>query len=124
MKRDRVDAEIYPMGGIAAAADERGEAWLSRQPAAGRKIPQEEVKRFAPELLKYRAVFESAPHVWFGGGSEGDAETKPREPGTHGHWPTRYRAVFILWGPGIPAAGAGEMRMTDFAQEFRRVLGL
>ncbi len=124
MKRDGMTGGIQAMGGIAAAEDDRSEAWLAKQSAIGRRIPREELARFAPDLLNYRAVFESAPHVMFGGAAEGEAETKPHEVGNHGHWPARYRAVFVLWGPGIKPARTGEMRMTDFAGEFRRVLGL
>jgi len=124
MKREGMVGGVHLMGGIAAAEDERSEAWLAKQSAMGRRIAREEIERFAPELLKYRAVFESAPHVMFGQAADGEPETKPHEVGNHGHWPTRYRAVFILWGPGIQASRTREMRMTEFSGEFRRILGL
>ena len=89
----------------------------------GRQIPRGEIERFAPELLNAKAVYESAEGVMFGGNGK-DIRTKPKEIGNHGHWPTRYRAVFLLSQPGVPPARLPEIPMTGIAGQLARVLDL
>ena len=65
----------------------------------GREIPKDEVQRIAPDLAKAEALFESAPGAFFDPAASGPERSKPREIGNHGHWPMRYRAVYVAWGP-------------------------
>lgn len=105
------------MGYIAVADTPEAAAALRSTNGVGREIPAAEVAKYAPQLATAAAVFESAPGVEFGTG------TKPREAGNHGHWPARYRAVYVLWGTGergeIP-----EMQQTDIALRLAHVLGI
>ena len=127
-KRDRVGG-IEPRGGIVCARSEAGAEWLrrfARKPdsVVGREIPHSEVERLAPRLASMRAIFESAPHVWFGAAEAGPVETKAHEPGAHGHWPTRYRSVFVVWGAGVSKRDLGEIQMTSIAARLAGFLGI
>ena len=98
---------------------------LASDPAngIGRRIPREEIERFAPELLNAKAIYETEKGVMFGGNGR-DIRSKPKEIGNHGHWPTRYRAVYVLSGPGITAEHLPEISMTEIAGRLAGVLGL
>jgi arylsulfatase A-like enzyme len=116
---------ISPRGGMVLAETENAAQWLKSLPAdygIGREIPQDELKRLAPPLAGKRA-FEPAPGVWFGFGTDA-LYGKTGETGKHGHWPTRYRAVYLEWGPGIPAGRLDEMPMTGEAARLAALLGL
>ena len=123
-ERDKVDG-IAPRGGFVIASSPSAAAWLralSVEHGIGREIPQDEIARFAPPL-KGKFVFEPAPGNWFGPGND-VLLAKPHETGNHGHWPTRYRAVYAAWGPGIPHALLPEMKMTEIADRLARFIGV
>jgi len=118
---------IQSHGGIAIADDAAGSAFLRAtakdpQYGVGRQIPKDELAQFAPQLMKADAVFEPAEGFMFA--SSGDIVGKPHEKGNHGHWPTRYRAVFVLWGPGIPPAKLPEISQKDIAGKLAAVIGI
>jgi hypothetical protein len=73
-------------------------------------------------------VWESAPGFQFGGGgpngSSSEIFSKPHEVGNHGHWPTRYRSVCVLWGTGVKPGTLPELRLTDLAARLAEVIGL
>ncbi|HEU0119983.1 MAG TPA: ectonucleotide pyrophosphatase/phosphodiesterase [Bryobacteraceae bacterium] len=113
--RDRV-AGIDVRGGFVIAETPAAAQWLRSlgpEYGIGRPIPEAEVARFAPPW-KGKFLFESAPGIWFGSGTD-VLSTTPKESGNHGHWPTRYRSIYAAWGPGIPAARLPEMRITEIA---------
>jgi hypothetical protein len=118
---------LRAMGAIAvaetkAAADFLRE--LAREPryGIGRAIPKDELARFAPEYQSAAAVFESAAGFMFGGNPQGEVFAKPRETGNHGHWPMRYRSVYVLWGAGVPPAVLPEFSIKDIAGRLAAVL--
>ena len=85
----------------------------------GREIPKAEVDRFLPNTPP-RSYFEPAPGCFF-------VRATPKIPGElgrHGHWPTRYRATVLLWGPGIKKESLPEMDMRDAAPRFANILNI
>lgn len=117
---------LQQRGGIVVAPDSKAAAAL-RQLAAdakygiGREVPRTELERFPSGIeTGDGAVFESAEGFLFS--PRGPEFSKPAEIGTHGHWPTRYRAVFVLWGPGVRHEGLPEISMKDIAGRLARVL--
>lgn len=89
----------------------------------GREIPKEELARFPSTIpANAAAVFESADGYLFS--ATGPEFAKPGEIGNHGHWPMRYRAVFVLWGPGIRHEALPEFSMKEHAARFAQVLGI
>ena len=107
---------------VAAAELQR----LSQNPAngIGRRIPAAEWGRFMPGKPQPIAAFEPADRFLF---SPKPLETrygKPYEIGAHGLWPGRpdYRSVFLLWGPGIPAARLAEISILDIYSRLRAVV--
>lgn len=121
---------VLAFGGVAVARDEAAAAWLRRErkqnPKAGigREIPSEELTRFPSTLPRGAAVFESAEGFLFLPGKDGDIFSKPREIGNHGHWPLRYRAVYVVWGPGIQRETLPEFSMKEIAGRLARILGI
>ncbi len=118
--------DVIAYGGIAIAPDEAAAEFLRalrKDPAngIGREIPKEEVARF-PSALPAGTVFESAEGFMFT--QNGPASSKPSEIGNHGHWPMRYRAVYVLWGAGIPHEALPEFSMKEIAGRLARVLGV
>jgi predicted AlkP superfamily pyrophosphatase or phosphodiesterase len=119
---------VIAYGGIAVAQDEAAAEFLRtlKKDAAygiGREIPKEEVVQF-PSVLPLTAgtVFESSEGFMFT--QNGETFSKPSEIGNHGHWPTRYRAVYVLWGPGIPHEVMPEISMKQIAGKLANVLGI
>jgi predicted AlkP superfamily pyrophosphatase or phosphodiesterase len=92
----------------------------------GRVVPKEELARFAPQYTKAAAVYEPAPGFLFPANPTvgGEIFLKPRESGAHGHWPTRYRSVYVLWGAGIKPAKLPEISIKDIAGRLADVLGV
>lgn len=88
----------------------------------GREIPKDEIIRFAPNLAKAAAVVEPAPGYEFT--DSGAERAKPRELGNHGFWPTRYRSVYIAWGPGVQARRLPEISQKDIAGRLAELLGV
>jgi Type I phosphodiesterase / nucleotide pyrophosphatase len=119
---------VVGYGGIAVAQDEAAAEFLRtlKKDAAygiGREIPREEVVQF-PSVLPLTAgtVFESSEGFMFT--QNGETFSKPSEIGNHGHWPTRYRAVYVLWGPGIPHEVMPDISMKQIAGKLANVLGI
>lgn len=130
LKTHRVTAKVEVRGGWLETKDLKAIAALTRGAAKpggciGRRVPAEEVKRFLPELHSAVAVWEPAPGCYFLA-KEDSAELylKPAQAGRHGHWPTRYRAAFALWGAGIQRGAGGEIDMLGAAGRFAAILGL
>lgn len=91
----------------------------------GRRVPAGEVKRFLPELDPAAAVWEPAPGCFFVSRADSaELFLKPAQAGRHGHWPTRYRAAFALWGAGVGRGRGGEIDMLEAAGRFAAILGL
>ncbi len=122
-------SSLHTTGGVAIARDSLAAGFLAataQEPryGIGRKIPKDEVARFAPELAKAAAVYEPADGFMFASGPpSGQILSKPRGIGNHGHWPTRYRAVYLLWGPGIRAERLPEISQKEIAGRLAAVLG-
>jgi predicted AlkP superfamily pyrophosphatase or phosphodiesterase len=99
---------------------------LRKDPAngIGRRIPSEEWTRFLPGTPVPLAAYEPADRFAFAPQPLKERYGKPYEIGTHGLWPGRpgYRAVFLLWGPGVRAAKLPEMPMTDIAPRLAELL--
>jgi predicted AlkP superfamily pyrophosphatase or phosphodiesterase len=90
----------------------------------GREIPKDEIRRLAPTLSTATAIFESAQGVWFASPTSGDAFPQPVQLGEHGHWPMRYRAAYMAYGPGIRAERLPQISMKDIAQRLAGLLGV
>lgn len=119
---------VRPMGGIVLGEDAEAAAWLAGKKGEakygiGREIPAAEVKRFAPRLAGAKVVYECAEGVWFGYGND-KLLSKPREIGNHGHWPTRYRAVYAAWGPGVNRERLPELSMVEIYERLNALVGL
>ena len=41
-----------------------------------------------------------------------------------GHWPSRFRSIYVLWGPGIRRETLPEFSMKDIAGRLATVLGV
>ncbi len=117
-------------GGVVVAEDE-GAAnalrVLRKDPkyGIGREIPTEEFARFPSGLPRNpAAVFEPTEGVMFGNTPKAELTSTPAEIGNHGHWPMRYRSVYILWGPSIPHEALPEFSIREIAGRLARVLGI
>ena len=114
--------------GTVIAPDARGAEVLrelSKDPryGIGREIPKAELAKFPSSIpADAAAVFEPADGFVFS--PRGPEFAKPEEIGNHGHWPMRYRAVFVLWGPGIKHEALPEVSMKEHARRFAQVLGI
>ena len=126
---DRVDRITNPQAGapnavqtpgLVVAPDEATAALLRKQDGVGREVPLAEYASFPSNLpAKPAAVFEPSPGVMFGA-KPGPAE----EIGNHGHWPMRYRSVYVLWGTGLRRESLPEFPMKEIAGRLAAVLGL
>ena len=140
---ERVDAEvnlnalaskagvtgIRAMGGIVLAETAEASEFLRQiskdaRHGIGRSIPKEELIHFAPQYANVDSAFEPAQGFLFGGGASGEVFTKPREIGNHGHWPMRYRSVYLVWGRGILAKRLPEMSLKDIAGRLASIVGV
>jgi predicted AlkP superfamily pyrophosphatase or phosphodiesterase len=89
----------------------------------GREIPKAELARFPSNIpADAAAVFEPADGFMFS--PRGEEFAKPDEIGNHGHWPARYRAVYVLWGPSIKHASLPEISMKEIAGRLASVIGV
>lgn len=120
---------VVQSGSILLASDEKTAAQikeLMKDPkyGIGREIPKAEFERF-PSTLKPDpvAVFDSMEGVMFGNTRNGELTAKPMEIGNHGHWPMRYRSVYVLWGSGISHQVLPEMSIRDIAGRLTAVTG-
>lgn len=124
-----VAPDLVQSGSILLAPDEKTAAairQLKQDPryGIGREIPQDEFARF-PSTLNPNpaAVFDSADGVMFGRTPNGELTAKPAEIGNHGHWPMRYRSVYVLWGSGIAHQELPEISIKDIAGRLAAVTG-
>lgn len=112
--------------GIVIAKSQEMAAFLEGKPGIGRKVPLDELKRFASELADGAvAAFEPADHVMFGRGVDTLwPEHKPR--GEHGLWPARpnYRSIYLAAGPAIKPQKLGELSMVDLNARFEKLIGI
>ena len=120
---------IRSQGGIAVAEDGDAGKFLLElksdpQYGIGRQIPKEELQRFAPTLSSAAAVFEPVAGFWFGTTDSTELFSKPAEAGQHGHWPSRYRAVYLARGSGIRPTRLPEISMTEIVQRLASLLGV
>ena len=121
--------DVVQSGSILLAPDEKTAAHLRelRQDpkyGIGREIPKEEFARFKSTLNPNpAAVFDSTEGVMFGSTPNDELTEKPREIGNHGHWPMRYRSVYVLWGRGISPQVLPEMSIKDIAARLAAVTG-
>ena len=60
----------------------------------------------------------------FGNTAGGELTAAPAEIGNHGHWPMRYRSVYILWGPSIPHETLPEFSIKEIAGRLAGLLYL
>jgi hypothetical protein len=117
-------------GSIVIAPDERTAAALrnlKKDPkyGIGREISKEEFARFASTLNPNPSVvFDSVEGVMFGNAQPGELIGKPAEIGNHGHWPMRYRSVYVLWGSGISHQVLPEFSIKDIGGRLAKVLGI
>jgi predicted AlkP superfamily pyrophosphatase or phosphodiesterase len=121
---------LVQSGGIVIAPDQRAADFL-RQTAKdsrygiGREIGKDELAKFPSSLPPNpAAAFEPADGFMFSLSPKGDVISHPEEIGNHGHWPMRYRAVFILWGKSIPHETLPEFSMKEIAGKFASVIGV
>jgi hypothetical protein len=123
-------SNVVAFGGLAIAQDDAAAEWLrklSKDPKSGlgRKIPKDEFARFPSALPQNpTAVFESAEGFLFFPTKGGEIFSKPSEIGNHGHWPMRYRAVYVLWGPGISHEILPEFSMKQIAGRLAKIVGV
>ena len=122
--------EVVQTGSLLIAPDEKTAAAvreLRKDPkyGIGREISKEEFARFPSSLNQNpSAVFDSSEGVMFGNTKPGELTAKPGEIGNHGHWPMRYRSVYVLWGSGIDHQVLPEFSIKEIAGRFAAVLGI
>jgi Type I phosphodiesterase / nucleotide pyrophosphatase len=121
---------VVQMGSLLVAPDDQTAAAirdLKKDPkyGIGREIPKDELARFPSSLNpNSAAVFESSEGVMYGNTKAGELTAKPAEIGNHGHWPMRYRSVYVLWGSGISHQVLPEFSLMEIAGRFAAVLGI
>jgi arylsulfatase A-like enzyme len=121
---------VVQSGSILLAPDEKTAAQLRElkkdsKYGIGREISKEEFARFPSPLSgNVAAVFDSVDGVMFGNTPNGELSVKPAEIGNHGHWPMRYRSVYILWGGGISHQVLPEFSIKEIAPRLAAVLGV
>jgi hypothetical protein len=121
-------ANLIQGGGIVVATDEHAAEFL-RQTAKdprygiGREIGKDELAKFPSSLPPNpAAAFEPADGFMFSPSRKGEVVSHPEEIGNHGHWPMRYRAVFILWGKSIPHETLPEFSMKEIAGRLAKII--
>lgn len=131
LKQEGVSGSVEMKPGWLTTNDAHVAEWLrtasaSNKHGIGREIPKDEVQRFAPELAKSAAVFESAEHFLFGVAKPGEVFAEPTERGVHGLWPGRkdYASSFILWGKGIKPARKPRASMLTIAPRLAKIMGV
>jgi hypothetical protein len=124
-----VAPSVTQAGSILLAPDEKAAGQirdLAKDPkyGIGREIPKDEFARFPSTLnANPAAVFDSMEGVMFGNTPNGELSAKPAEIGNHGHWPLRYRSVYVLWGSGISHEVLPEMSIRDIAGHLASITG-
>lgn len=121
---------VIQSGSILIAPDEKTAAQLRElkqdsKYGIGRVISKEEFARFpSTQTVNPVVVFDSAEGVMFGNVPNGELTAKPTEIGNHGHWPMRYRSVYVLWGPGIAHEPLPEFSIKEIVHRLAAVLGV
>ncbi len=119
---------IENRGGYLSTLDPRvADALLAAgNSCVGREIPRGEIDRFLPGSATAMRAFELAPGCYFGRGKADEPiiSANHGEAGRHGHWPTRYRASYLVAGPGISKAKLPAMDMREVAGRWAAILGL
>lgn len=121
--------KVKSYGGLLIAQSPEAARKIATSGYAGRRVPEEEVWRFAPELKQadfYGAFEPKRNEAWMPAMGAQGLNNPPHELGNHGFWPglSDYRSVFVLWGPGIAARKTPEMRMEAAAERFAKILGV
>jgi predicted AlkP superfamily pyrophosphatase or phosphodiesterase len=121
--------KVETHGGLLIATSDDAAKKIAKSGYAGRRVPREEVLKFAPELNRKDvfAAFEPKRNEgWWGAPGARALNNPPHELGNHGFWPglPDYRSVFVLWGPGVAAKKTPEMRMEAIAPRFAAILGV
>lgn len=131
LKQEGIAGTVEMKPGWLTTSDTRVAEWLrtastNNKRGIGREIPRAELQRFAPELTKATAVFESAEHFLFGAAKAGEVFSEPAERGVHGLWPGRkdYASSFILWGKGIKPGRKPRASMLTIAPQLAKILGV
>jgi hypothetical protein len=121
---------VVAAGGVVVAPDAASADALRRlradpQDGIGREIPPDEYSKFPSNLPAHpAAAFESAANVMFSFAPSKELVSKPQEIGNHGHWPMRYRSIFVLWGPSIPHQQLPEFSIKEIAGRLASVIGV
>lgn len=122
-------ANVMAFGGIAIAPDANAADVLRKLKAdprygIGREIPAAELERFPNAIIPAHpaAVFESADGIMFS--QSGEMFAKPAEIGNHGHWPMRYRSVYVLWGKSIAHEELPEFSIKEIAGKLANVISV
>jgi arylsulfatase A-like enzyme len=128
-KRLPLNSTLTQAGYVTTFEEQTAAAFTAARTAdscIGREIPRAEVDRFMPRTSSAARLFEPAPGCVFTQrkASEPLMVNKPTGNGHHGHWPTRYRASFVVAGPGIKAERLPELDMRDAVKHFAKVLKL
>ena len=122
--------DVMQMGSLLIAPDEKTASAvreLRKDPkyGIGREISKEEFARFPSNLNQNpSAVFDSAEGVMFGNTRTGELTATPVEIGNHGHWPMRYRSIYVLWGSGMRRQVLPEFSIKEIAGRLATVLGI
>jgi hypothetical protein len=90
----------------------------------GREIPRAEIDRFLPGTAAGVRMFEPAAGCFFGRGKADGPLIGHREGGGHGHWPTRYRASYLVSGPGVAKGTSPGMDMREVAAKWAAIIGV
>ena len=120
---------VVQTSGMAMAPDESAAKALRElakdsKYGIGREISNYEFALFPSALPRNPiAVFEPAEGVMFGNTPNAELASTPAEI-NRGHWPMRYRSVYVLWGPSIPRERLPEFGMKTIAGRLARVLGV
>jgi predicted AlkP superfamily pyrophosphatase or phosphodiesterase len=131
LKQRGVNKSLVQAGGLVLAKDEEARSFLdeiAKDPkyGIGRRVPVEELRRFAPNHETALVAYEPAEGFLFTAAGSSEVLSTPKEKGVHGLWPLRpnYRSVFVLWGKGIRRESLGEIDMTSIANRFASILAL
>ncbi len=122
-------ANVMAYGGVAIAPDANAADVLRKLKAdarygIGREIPAAELERFPNAIIPAHpaAVFESADGIMFA--QSGEMFAKPAEIGNHGHWPMRYRSVYVLWGKGVAHEELPEFSIKEIAGKLANLISV
>jgi predicted AlkP superfamily pyrophosphatase or phosphodiesterase len=121
--------KVLTHGGLLFALSEDAAQKIAKSGYAGRRVPREEVLKFAPEMNRkdiFAAFEPKRNESWLPAAGAKGINNPPHALGNHGFWPglPDYRSIFVLWGPGIQPKKAPEMRMESAASRFAQILGV